>query len=195
MTQVNFSTGLSNETTGDATQLMTMFNELKNGANSIDDTNLGPAGISESKIIFSSTGHSHNGVNSALAALAINSGVQGTVKVRRVTATGITDGQFSANLNPAGSTAINTILGVKVLINTGATAGDGRAFHTAAGLPGTVTTSNSYTTRYHGGTTVSTTFGWYVIVNTATNPNEVFFYVDNLTYNTDVVPLVMLIGI
>lgn len=194
MTQVNFSTGLSNETTGDADQVMTLFNELKAGANSIDDTNVGPAGISESKIIFSSTGHNHNGVNSALAALAVNSGVQGTVKVRRVTVPAITDGQFTINLNE-GSTAINNILSVKVLINTGATAGDGRAFHTAA-LPGTVTTANSYTTRYHGGSSGASTFGWYVIVNTATTPNEVFMFVDNLTYDAgNVASLVMLIGI
>lgn len=193
MTQVNFSEQLANGETGDAAEVMTMLNQLKDGANAIDDTNIGPAGISEGKIVFSVSGHSHNGINSALAALAVNSGAQGTVKVKRVTSAAVASGNFSTNLNPAGATAINTVLMVDVKINTGAASGDGHAFHTGAGLPGTVTLSNSHTSRYGGGTVAQTTHGWYVIVNTAVTPNEVFFYNDNTT--AAATPLVSIIGI
>jgi hypothetical protein len=194
MTQVNYSEQLTNGTEGEAPEVMIMFNELKAGANAVDDTNIGPAGISESKIIFSTSGHNHNGVNSALGALAVNGGAQGTIKVRRVVAAAMADATFSSNLNPAGATAINTILAVNVMMNSGAASGDGHAFHTGAGLPGTVTLLNSYTSRYGGGSTANTIFGWYVIVNVSTTPNEVFIYNDNMTAAT-VTPIVSLLGI
>lgn len=192
MTLVVFSETLENGTTGDAVEVTTMLDELKNGANAINDENIGPQGISESKIAFSTTGHTHDGTDSTLVALAANNTTRGSVKIRRVVA-GCTIGSFSANLNAAGQTQIDNVMGVRVLIRTDGS-GDGHSFHTGAGLPGTVTVLNSYTSRYEGGS-AATTFWWYSVVNTATTPNEVFVFVGSLSGIDPTQILVMLIGV
>ena len=174
MAQITFSSQLVNGTLCDASAVMDLLNELKDGANALDDANISSLTESGASITMdSSGGHTHDGADATLLAFAEDGASQGAVKVATSTFTTDNPGGsgWSSNQN-TGADAIETIMGATLLWRSSTTGVD----HYIQNNVGLVGSTDGYSGRYVG--MRGNTYDYlHIFIDDTVTPNGVYVFV------------------